>query len=271
MLRSAVGVLVLTTLLACGCSRLTFVRADPGRRDYESVRQPVEVRDSEAGKQRTAVRNQLAMAQQQLAQGNLDVAERETRQALKRQPNSAEAYTLLAVIAEQRGRSADAGPNYQKAAELAPANGAALNNYGAWLCSNGRAGESLAWFERALQDPTYQTPADALANSGACADQLGQSARAEREVRAAIELDPQNAVALGTLAQLEFRAGRYMAARAFSERRLAAAPADAQALQLASQIEQKLGDTAAAARYVRRLREEFPGAVPGTSGGSTQR
>ena len=49
------------------------------------------------------------------------------------------------------------------------------------------------------------------------------------------------------------------------------APADARALQLASQIEHKLGDTAAAARYVRRLGEEFPGAVPGTPGGSTQR
>jgi type IV pilus assembly protein PilF len=29
-------------------------------------------------------------------------------------------------------------------------------------------------------------------------------------------------------------------------------------LQLASQIEQKLGDTAAAARYVQRIKAEFP-------------
>ena len=52
--------------------------------------------------------------------------------------------------------------------------------------------------------------------------------RAERDLRRAIELDPSNAVALAALAQREFRAGRCFEARAFSERRLAAAPADPQ-------------------------------------------
>ena len=273
MLRSAVGVLMLATLIASGCSRLSFVRPDPGTKAFEraTVTRPVEVHESRAAEQRTAARNRLMMSQREIMRNNLDGAEHEAREALKIDGNSSSAYTLLAAIAEHRGRTAEAGSYYQRAAELAPKDGGALNNYGAWLCGNGRAAESLAWFERALQDPAYQTPADALANSGSCADEIGQSARAERELRAAIELDPRNAVALTALAQLHFRTGRYMDARAFSERRLAAAPADARALQLASQIEQKLGDTAAAARYVRRLGEEFPGAVPGTPGGSTQR
>lgn len=273
MLRSTGGVLLLALLVAGGCSRLSFIRPDPGTKEFErvSVSQPVEVRESPAAEQRTAVRNRLLLAQREIMRSNLDGAEREAREALKIDGSSSDAYTLLAVVEERRGRRAEAGGYYQRAAELAPKNGGALNNYGAWLCSNGRAGESLVWFERALQDPSYATPASALANSGACADEIGQGARAERELRAAIELDPQNAVALAALAQLHFRAGRYMDARAFSERRLAAAPADARALQLASQIEHKLGDTAAAARYVQRLGEEFPGAVPGNPGGSTQR
>lgn len=271
MLRKAVGVLVLTVLVAGGCSRLTFIRPDASKSKFEQVSHPVEVHESRAAGQRTNSRNRLLLAQREIMRDNLDGAEREIREVLKVDGNSFYAYTLLAVTAERRGRGAEAGTHYQKAAELAPANGGVLNNYGAWLCGNGRVAESLTWFERALQDRSYQTPADALANSGACADKAGQSVRAERELRAAIGFDPRNAVALTALAQLHFRAGRYMDARAFSERRLAAAPADARALELASQIEQKLGDTAAAARYVRRLRDEFPGAVPGTSRGSTQR
>lgn len=258
-------------LASAGCSRLTFVKANPDRGGYERTAQDVEVRESPEAKQRAAARNRVAMAQSHLGRGELDAAEAELRLALKQQPDSADAYTLLAVVSERRGRPAEAGAHYKRAAELAPANGGVLNNYGAWLCGNGRAAESLAWFDRALSAPGYQSPGSALANAGACAEQGGQPGRVEQYLRAAIGYDPENAVALGALAQHEYRAGRYMDARAFSQRRLSAAPADARALVLASQIEERLGDTAAAARYVRRLREEFPGDVPGNPGDYRQR
>jgi type IV pilus assembly protein PilF len=123
-----------------------------------------------------------------------------------------------------------------------------------WNCAQ----ESLAWFDRALADRSYATPASALANAGACAGMAGQYDRVERDLRAALSLDPANAVALEAMAEHQFRNGSYLEARAFSERRLGAARADASALLLASQIEDKLGDKAAAARYVQRLRTEFP-------------
>ena len=119
---------------------------------------------------------------------------------------------------------------------------------------------SKAGFDRALASPGYADSPVILANSGACAGKAGQQQRAERDLRRAIELDPENPVALAALAQREFGAGNAFGARAFSERRLAAAPADPKTLLLASQIEQKLGDSAAAARYVSRLKAEFPDA-----------
>jgi type IV pilus assembly protein PilF len=270
-LRKAIGLAVLAAMLASGCSRLAFVKTDPGRRSETRVSEPVVLHESAASRQRTEGRNQLAVAQSRLLQGELDAAEEAARRAAKLNPTSSDPYTLLAIIAERRGRQADAGAHYLRATELAPQDGGVANNYGAWLCANGRVAESLGWFERALADPAYRTPADALANSGACALRAGQAAKADRELRAAIDLDPDNAVALGALARLQFQSGRYMEARAFSERRLAAAQADAAALELASQIERKLGDTAAADRYVRRLRDEFPGNVPGNPGDTTQR
>jgi len=167
---------------------------------------------------------------------------------------------------DYQGKPSEAGAYYKRAAELAPSDGGALNNYGAWLCTNGSPAEALVWFDRALKDPRYPTPASALANAGGCALKVGQYQRADRDLRSALALDPSNGYALASMAESEYHAGRYFEARAFTERRLAAAPANPAVLQLASSIEERLGDKAAASRYVQRLRAEFPDSVPRTLG-----
>jgi type IV pilus assembly protein PilF len=265
-------VLLVATLAAAGCSRLTFIKSNPDKRDYDGGHAPsYEVRDSPEVQRRHEARNMLMLAQREFTRGNFDAAEQQARKAAKASPESGDAWSLLALLAERRGRTAEAGDLHRRAAELAPKDGGTLNNYGTWLCGNGHAAESLVWFDRALAAPGYRTPALALANAGACAEKAGQVERAERDLRKAISLDPDNGVALGAMARVAFRTGRFMDARAFSQRHLATGRFDAASLQLASQIEQKLGDTAASARYVRRLRDEFPGAVPGNPGDATQR
>lgn len=250
-------VLLIATALPA-CSRLTFIKPDYSKDEYKQTREPVVARDNAQVKQRTASYERLSLASHRLQNGDLESAEREARAALKQDPKSAEAHTILAVVENKRGNGAQAGAYYKRAAELAPGRGAELNNYGAWLCSNGQVAESLAWFDRALAVRNYNQPGSALANAGACALKAGETARAERYLRKATELDPKNAVALAAMAELAYGQGDYFEARAFSERRLGAAPANASALLLASQIENKLGDRAAADRYVRRLRQEFP-------------
>jgi len=126
------------------------------------------------------------------------------------------------------------------------------------LCQHGHSAESLVWFDRALTAPDYATPAAALANAGGCALDAGQLERAERDLRASLSHVPGNPVALEAMAQLSFRRGQFMEARAFAERRIAAAPATRSVLQLASEIEARLGDQAASDRYLQRIRQEFP-------------
>ena len=109
--------------------------------------------------------------------------------------------------------------------------------------------------------------ADALANAGACAEAGGRGDRAESYLRAALRLDPENSVALSAMAEYQYRSVRYLEARAFSQRRLAAAPPSADVLLLASQIEEKMGDMAAAERYRQRLGREFPQALQQNPGG----
>src|SRR5690606_40251254 len=88
------------------------------------------------------------------------------------------------------------GRHYAEAARLAPDDGGMQNNYGAWLCRQGRAAEAMEYFERAIAAPGYQVPADALANAGACAEAAGRGDRTEQYLRAALRLDPENSVAL---------------------------------------------------------------------------
>ena len=257
-LRDGAALLALVALAAGGCSRLTFVKPKLERGRYTQVAPDYEVREGRQDRKRMAAINAETLASQRLQQGQVEEAERQARVAVAADPRSGDAHTVLAVVLEQRGRTADAGAEYAKAVALEPQRGTVLNNYASWLCATGRAAESLPLYDRALADTSDPTPAAALAHAGACGLAAGQTAYAEPRLRKAIELDPNSAVALASLANAEYRAGRYLEARAFSERRLAAAPATRDVLQLASQIEQKLGDTAAAARYVQRIKAEFP-------------
>lgn len=257
------------SLLATACSRLTFVKPDASRGRAERIAPEYNLRDESRDTGTAAARRHTTLSEQRLRTGQLDAAEKEARAALRADPASTTAYTLLAMVEEHRGRAVQAGAHYARAAELAPQSGAMLNNYGAWLCGNGRARESLPWFDRALADQGYRSRASALANAGACAGMAGDHGRVERDLRAALALDPDNAVALFAMAEHAYRHARYLEARAFSERRLAAAPASAPVLLLASQIEDKLGDKAAAARYVQRLNTEYPQARTAQPGESS--
>ncbi|HEV8695043.1 MAG TPA: type IV pilus biogenesis/stability protein PilW [Lysobacter sp.] len=251
---------VLVLAVAGGCSEKGYVRTSfENQRGFHRTARDVQASEKNHGKS-TDARRDLLEIQQYLAAGEFAIAKREAIAVLKKDPNSADGHTYLAVALDQGGDAAGAGQHYLRAAEVTPNSGAALGNYGVWLCEQGRAAESLTWFDRAVAIPGYGNQAMVLANAGVCAGKAGQQERADRDLRRAIAVDPANAAALGALAEREFRAGNAFEARAFSERRLAAAPADRQALLLASQIEEKLGDRAAAARYVARLNAEFPDA-----------
>ncbi|WP_329914416.1 type IV pilus biogenesis/stability protein PilW [Stenotrophomonas sp. SMYL86] len=235
-----------------GCKSHPKAKLGPSEAPVYSVRDPDSVR------RQVRLQDLLALAARDMQVGNLDAAERKAREALKLAPESPDALVLLAGIDERGGRTQQAGESFRRAAEQAPQRGDILNNYGAWLCQQGRPAESLVWFDRALQAPGYATPAESQANAGGCALDAGQFERAERDLRAALTTLPGNPVALEAMAQLSFRQGRFMEARAFAERRIAAAPATRSVLQLASQIEARLGDRAASDRYLQRIRQEFP-------------
>ena len=251
-----VVVVVLGSLLAGACSRLerlSVVRPTAERGRHTQVAPTYDVSDGRSGKRGANADGLVRAAADLLRRGDLAAAERTARQALKADAKSADAHTVLGSVAESRGDMAGAGKHYQAAAALAPQAGIHANNYGAWLCANGLAADSLAWFDVALADTGYPTPLAALSNAGSCAWRAGQPQRAEASWRTLLAAQPAHAAALAGMARMQFERGQHLEARAFVERWLAVSPDDADGLRLAAEIERKLGDNTAASRYLSRL------------------
>ncbi|SJZ59227.1 type IV pilus assembly protein PilF [Lysobacter spongiicola DSM 21749] len=251
-------VLVLLCTVVAGCSRLTFVKPDLGRGDFERTAPEVDMTPDQRGSGASGARVAVQRGQVALGQGDITAAAKLAREAVRLAPDSSSAHTLLAITADRLGDSRSAGKHYRTAVELAPQQGGMHNNYGAWLCGSGREQESLEWFENAVTLPGYRSVASALANAGSCAARAGLQDRAVGYLDAALERDPGNPVALEAMARLELDRGDAFRARAFAQRRLGVEPINADVLLLASQIEEKLGDREAAAGYVQRMEAEFP-------------
>ena len=152
-------------------------------------------------------------------------------------------------------RHRGAGRHFQAAAASAPGNGVYANNYGTWLCANGRAAGRLTGSTAHWRI--------GLSHAGACAGQCrrmcpqGSSVRAEASWRAALALD---AVDIRRLRECipGIHAGHYLEARAFVERWLAVALDDV-VVATCDAGRRKTGDNVVASRYRSRLQAISPG------------
>ena len=118
------------------------------------------------------------------------------RRALELDPNLAEAHILLAGMAQEQWRWAEAETEYRRALELNPNDSDGYAGLAGWLLCQGRMDEALALAERARElDRLGSTTSD-------IAWILFQSRRYEeavRELRSSLAVGPNDAGALWTL------------------------------------------------------------------------
>jgi type IV pilus assembly protein PilF len=209
---------------------------------------------------RASIRLQLAIGY--LQDGKLEVALDEVKQALAANPEFADAYGVRALIYSAMGELALAEENFQRALKLAPRNPELSNNYGSFLCQNGRPAQGIAYFEAALKNPAYQSPVKALLNAGSCSLKTRKLDAAERYLLDALRYDPDQPTASANLARVYYERRDYVRAGFFINRVKAAAKLDtlsADVLWLAIRVDRKLGEKASEASLATQLRRRHPG------------
>ena len=244
------GVLLVASLAALGgCANTRSVSsAVPAELPTSS--------DQTVSQKRAQIRLQLAIGY--FEQRQLNVALDEIKQALLVDPSFSDAYGVRALIYMDMGETVLADENFQTAMRLSPNNPDLSNNYGWYLCQNNRVAQSLPYFESALNNRTYQSPAKAFNNAGVCSMKLGDMAAAERYLTQAFQIDPRNLATNLNLGKVFYGKADYIRARFYVGRAVKDDAVSAEALWLAIRIEHKLTDRPAEASLVTQLRRRHP-------------
>lgn len=142
-----------------------------------------------------------------LQQGDRVLAKQKLLLALQQDKNSAQVQDAMAYFLEVMGNTHQAEIYYLRALQLAAHSGAALNNYGVFLCRIGKYEESEKQFLAATQDPNYLNTAKAYENAGLCAEEIPDFHNAMQFLLLAIKQDPKIAQAWFELAQISYEKG----------------------------------------------------------------
>lgn len=238
-------------LLLVGC---TATGSGPG----EGAQQPTSSKPAEnEQQQRAKVHTELGSLY--LLDGRYAIAMEEARIALAADSNYAPAYNLLGLTHMMLNESRLAEENFGMALRLAPGDPEIANNFGWFLCQNGREKSSIDYFMAAGKNPLYATPTKPFTNAGICALRVKDDKAAEEYLSTALRFSPTNTQALFWLAELAYRKGRYSEARQWTTDIEKMMEPTSEVIWLGLRIERKLGNRDAEVRYASQLRRRFVG------------
>ena len=190
--------------------------------------------------------------------GQMDVALDELNEALKLDPNNARAYNIMGLVYAMLRDEIKAEQSFQRALALAPQDSDVRGNWGWYLCTHGRAKESIGEFEQAIRNPLYRFPEIALINAAECSVQIGEPRNAEAYYRRALSVSTNNAAAAYGLAKLKYKEARVEEARDWMKIVMLQTSTPPEALYLGMCIERKLRDNASETAYAAQLRNRYP-------------
>jgi type IV pilus assembly protein PilF len=200
----------------------------------------------------------ITQVERDLEEGKTDLALLELEPLLKSNPNSAHLHGLAGQAYARNDDIPNAEKHYSRAIELSPDDTELLMNYGVLLCQQEKYVDADNAFLRAIRDTDNFYRDIALVNAGICAKKAGELQRAERYFNAALQVNPDSAIALYQLARLSMAVGNPAQARTFIIRYDAIAKPTPKSLLLSVLIGDELGDYNLASQSSDQLMELFP-------------
>jgi type IV pilus assembly protein PilF len=235
--------LIVSTALVAGC--VTTTTGDSGRAPASSEE---------------VARINRDLGIRYLEMGELGQAQLKLEKSIKEDSDNPDAHRALGTVYLRMGDEKGAEKQFRKAVSQAPEDPNALNQMGAFLCQRGETKEALKYFDRGIAIPRFQGRFTINTNAGTCVKKEDLK-RAEGYLRAALAERPNYYEALYQMADIAFQQKNYLQARAFFERRLAAAQPSVDVLWLGFQIETAMGDKQAADNYSGLILSKYPESV----------
>jgi type IV pilus assembly protein PilF len=190
--------------------------------------------------------------------GDIESALKNAQKALEEDEGNAQAHNVTATIYQRLQQDQLAEKHFRAALRLAPQDPYTLTAWGNYLCEKRKFSEAGAQYNKALANPLYNAPWVTETRAGICARKAGQSGKAEQHLRRALTANPRFGAALYEMADLDYSQGRYKSARGYLERLFKVQGYAPKSLQLAVQVERKLGSRKRARGYEKLLRTRFP-------------
>ena len=202
----------------------------------------------------------LELANAYFSEGRYDIALDETDLALAADDERADVLGLRALALMKLDEPQQALQSMQRALKIAPEDPGLQNNMGWVLCESGKAMQGMPYFDRALANRRYASPANAAMNAGLCSLKLADKARAEKYFRQALQSDPGLLPAQASLARLAFERGDIPQARKQLLPVIASGQASSDDYSMAIRIERKLGDKDAETSLASQWQRRYPDA-----------
>ena len=148
--------------------------------------------------------------------------------------------------------------DFLRALKLAPNDADHTNNYGWFLCQNGREKQAMELFEKVIANPAYTSPSKPLVNAGMCSLKMKNDFLAEKYFSQALRVDPGNVSANLNLATIYYQSRDWQRAQYYVNRLVKADNVTAGTLWLGIKIAHKLQDVMGEESLAVQLRRRHP-------------
>lgn len=207
-------------------------------------------------------RAKIELAAEYLRKDRLANALENLNDALKYDPESVNANTMIAMVYDRLDQLNLAAEHFDTALENVDVNstnyGDVHNVFGTFLCKRDRTIEADEHFMLAVNNRLYRHPQAAYENAGQCALKRNKKDKAEEYFQKALKINPRMPGVLFKMSGLKFEMSDYSAAQSYLNRYHKVATEDAGSLLLAIRIEKALGNTRTMYRLADRLRRLYP-------------